>query len=407
MEIGSVLHAMRDPAGLPGYPRLFQALLVLTWTFHIAFVLVTLGAASLAIYSFSKRETNPDWQRLSIALTKVTKVGVSMLIVLGVAPLLFVQVIYDPEWYTANILSARWAVIFIFALIVGYCLWYAFYYANHEGAKRRARWFAIGALTLFCLDGLVMHVFSYQSILPSRWMDWYAPYGVVDTSGSALHAIQWSRFIFIMSLSAPAVGVFLLSYVEYFKIRPDYERSYLDFVRRLGRRFASYGFVLSLIPFMIWQFTNQSGLGLETNPIGWLLALAIILAGTASFRLQAAGNGCLPAGAGVLVLMLLAIWREVIRVHYLGSVGYTVADYRINLDWPSTLLFLLTFVGVGGTVGGFYITLLYRSGRVRGLYEAERSVASLGTAAVAVLVLWIAVFFAFGLVIWLRHSLVS
>ena len=124
--------------GVPAMPVLFQTLMIATWVPHIAFVLLTLGAATLSS-SPSIGGTRTYWERLSIALTKVTKVGVSLLIVLGVAPLLFTQVIYDPQWYASNVLSARWAIAFIFTLIIGYCLWFAFYWGNHEGAKAQRR----------------------------------------------------------------------------------------------------------------------------------------------------------------------------------------------------------------------------------------------------------------------------
>ena len=194
MDIGTIMHTMRDPAGVPAHPVLFQALMVLTWVFHIAFVHLTLGAAGLAIYAFRKGEQNPYWLRMSMAMTKVAKVGVSLLIVLGVAPLLFTQVIYDPQWYASNVLSALWAVGFIFTLIIAYCLWFAFYWSNHEGAKKYIGWYAVIALFLFCVDGLIMHALSYQALLPEQWMSWYAPNGVVDTRGAYLHAIQWPRY---------------------------------------------------------------------------------------------------------------------------------------------------------------------------------------------------------------------
>ena len=124
MDIGSVMHAMRDQAGIPAIPALFQFLMVFTWIFHIAFVTLTLGAAALSDLAFYVHAGNEDWERLSIAMTKVAKVGVSLLIVLGVAPLLFTQVIYDPQWYASNVLSGRWVIGFIASLIVGYCLWF-------------------------------------------------------------------------------------------------------------------------------------------------------------------------------------------------------------------------------------------------------------------------------------------
>jgi hypothetical protein len=206
MDIGSVMQAMRDPAGVPAIPALFQLLMVLTWVFHIAFVNLTLGTAATSIYAFYGHADNAEWRQLSIALTKVAKVGVSLLVVLGVAPLLFTQVIYDPQWYASNVLSARWAMIFIASLIVAYCCWFVFYWGNREGAKRYVGLYAIIGLALFLMDGLIMHALSYQSIQPQHWMDWYAPSGAVDTRGAALHAIEWPRFLFIIPCRRPRLA---------------------------------------------------------------------------------------------------------------------------------------------------------------------------------------------------------
>jgi hypothetical protein len=59
MDIGTVMNTMRDPAGVPAYPVLFQSLMILTWVFHITFVLLALGTAGLAIYSFHRRNKGP------------------------------------------------------------------------------------------------------------------------------------------------------------------------------------------------------------------------------------------------------------------------------------------------------------------------------------------------------------
>jgi hypothetical protein len=64
-------------------------------------------------------------------------------IVLGVAPLLFVQVIYDPFGYTSNVLSACRVIGFILILLVGYTLLYVFSWRNAELAtapKARSAW---------------------------------------------------------------------------------------------------------------------------------------------------------------------------------------------------------------------------------------------------------------------------
>jgi hypothetical protein len=406
MDIGSAMHAMRDSAGVPAVPELFQVLMVLTWIFHIAFVQLALGTSALAIYSFHRRESGPYYETLSIAMTKAAKVSVSLLIVLGVAPLLFTQVIYDPQWYASNVLSARWVIGFILSLIVAYCLWFAFYFANHAGAKRYIGIYAWIAFALFCMDGLIMHALAYQSLLPDRWMDWYAPGGHVDTRGSSLHAIQWPRYLFIMSLAAPAVGIFLQAYSEYFKVRDNHSAEYRAFAQRLGKKIAVVGFGLSFILLLAWQFDLPPQTGLFTHPLGWVLLAAIGLMVLWSSRFSAQTHGYMPVLGGFTVLALLAWWREVIRIHYLTPFHYTITDYPVHADWPTTILFFSTIVGVGGLVGGYYLTLLYRAGRVDGLYVAGPKVARLGTAAVAILALWIAVFFTYGAAIWLRNSFI-
>jgi hypothetical protein len=405
MDIGPIMSGMRDPAGVPAVPQLFQILMVATWVFHIAFVHLTLGAAALSIYAFYKRHAGPYWEQMSIAMTKVAKVGVSLLIVLGVAPLLFTQVIYDPQWYTSNVLSASWAIAFIFTLIIGYCLWFAFYWGNHEGAKRYIGFYAIAGLALFILDGLIMHVLAYQAIQPDKWMQWYAPGGVIDMSGSKLHAIEWPRYLFIMSLAAPAIGLYLIAYADYFAPRQDKSRDYLGFARNLGCSIAVPGLAISSVFSVWWQLDHPAATGLSREPLGWLLPGALlVLAGlTASGYRRLHGYFLLTLGFGLLAI--LAVWREVVRITYLKPFGYVVADYKVHADWPSLVLFFSTLIGVGGLVGGYYLALLYRAGRVEGVYAAETPVARMGTAAVAILAVWIAVFFVYGVGIWIRNAL--
>lgn len=404
MDVGTVLHAMRDPAGIPSHPVVFQVLMIVTWIFHIAFVHMTLGTAALAIYAFYKRAPGTYWEQLSMAMTKAAKIGVSLLIVLGVAPLLFTQVIYDPQWYTASVLSARWLIAFIFTLIIGYCSWFVFYYSNHEGAKKRLGVFALIGLALFLLDGLIMHVLSYQSLLPDQWMNWYAPQGVVDTRGAKLHAIQWPRYLFIISLSLPALGLYLLAYADYFRDRPDRTPAYLAFTRALGHRLAVWGLIIAFALLLTWQLTHPASTRLGEHPVGWLLGASLLALAWWVHRWGMKVHGYLPLLAGLGVVGILAVWRELIRIRYMLPFGYDITDYTVHADWPSMMLFFSTFIGVGGLVGGFFLTAIYRAGRVQGLYTADRNVARLGTAAVVVLGVWITVFFAYGITIWMRHA---
>ena len=101
-----------------------------TFALHIAAVQVMLGAGALTRRGAFSAITY--WRRLAAAMLTTSKIAVSVAIVLGVAPLLFVQVVYDPFWYTSNVLSAWWVIGFIMLLIAGYIAMYVFYWKNHD-----------------------------------------------------------------------------------------------------------------------------------------------------------------------------------------------------------------------------------------------------------------------------------
>ena len=168
-----------------------------------------------------------------------------------------------------------------------------------------------------------------------------------------------------------------------------------------------WGFLGALLLLLGWQFAHPPETGLSAHPLGWILAAALAAMAGWTFKLDASRARYGPLWASLIVLGLLAVWREVIRIAHLSPFGYRVGDYPVHADWPSMLLFFSTLIGVGGLVAGYYLTLIYQSGRTQGMYVASRSVSRLGTAAVVVLAVWIAVFFAYGITIWLRNTFLA
>ena len=108
--------------------------MVLTFALHILFINFTLGASFLAVYGHFKNGEN--WKRLSRATAKAANISISTAMLLGIAPLLFVQVIYDPFWYASNALSAAWVIAFILIMMAAYSSLYVFYLRRE---KRRVK----------------------------------------------------------------------------------------------------------------------------------------------------------------------------------------------------------------------------------------------------------------------------
>lgn len=319
-----------------------------------------------------------------------------MLIVLGVAPLLFTQVIYDPNWYVTNTLSGLWVVGFIYILLAGYSMLYWFYYANKKNSPI-AGMVGIVSLLALIVAGVLMHAFAHESIQVDQWMNWYAPNGIIDNSGTNLH-IDVVRLAFMVSLSAPVVGIFLLNYADYFSKRDDYSVGYIAFVRNLGKKITIGGLLVSAVLFVLWTFT----LNMLFHPlviaivVFVLLLLAMALKGSNSYVMTI---------VLVVAALLISTLREVIRMNIMSKYGYTIYEYPMNIDWPSVIMFLATFVGVGFTAVGFMLTLAWRAGLTKGVYTADGTVTKLANATVTITVIWVVIFLGWGIITVFKNFL--
>ncbi|MEJ2467733.1 MAG: hypothetical protein P8Y65_01990 [Campylobacterales bacterium] len=384
----TLLNALRDPAGVPFYPVVFQALYILTWALHIAFVLLSIGSMSLSLVGSGKQKNNANWKILTAHMIQTGKVSVSLLIVLGVAPLLFTQVIYDPNWYVTNALSGLWVFTFIYALIVGYTTFYWYYYANKKERGRLIGFFSFGVLVF---AGVLMHVFAVESIQPEQWMNWYAPGGVVDTSGLNFH-MDPVRLLFMVSLSAPVVGIFLQNYSDFLSTRKDFTKEYIDFARGLGTKIALVGLLVSAVLFAAWMLQE----GLLFNPLSLAIVAAVLIL---LFMVKSVQRSYLTTLWLVVVALLISGMRELIRFELMDKLGYSIYDYPMNIDWPSVAMFLSTFVVLGFTGVGFIATLSWRAGKTEGVFDAGKDplVTKLANSTIAILIVWCLVYFGWGM----------
>jgi len=399
---GIILEGLRDPAGLPFFPQVFMALSVLTFALHIFTVQLMLGASGVTIWgAFSK---NAHARRLGLSMLNVAKISVSVAIVLGVAPLLFVQVIYDPFWYTSNVLSARYVIGFIIVLIFAYLAIYVYYFRNNHAEPEAARscpGAMILSLVLMLFVGSIMHVLTRQMLFPEEWQNWYAPGGVIDPSGSNYNAFSPFRFSFFILMGVSVVGTWLVAMRAYFSVRDDVDGDYLDFVGALGRKLAVWGTVIALVLGAGWMMTlPEKAAGFAGSPLVWLSAIALIGAGAfaAVNRERGATAALMAPVVGVVAALVVAVAREALRYDILKGVhGYDIATYPVNLDLYSTVLFFGTFAIVGGLVLTYLLGIIWNAGRTQGVYTVGPVLDRIGNAAIWSIALWVVQFFVFGL----------
>jgi len=361
MDTNLMVQALQDPMGVPFYPVVFQGLGILTFALHLFFVNLVLGGALLAAWGHFRSDQR--WHKLSRMLAKVTTINISIAIVLGVAPLLFVQVIYDPFWYTSNLLSAWWAILFLAALILGALAMYVFYLKRKTG-QQRVGGFGLLAAVCILFAGLIIHVLSMQALHPEQWLGWYVSGLKMNTAGWGLNTLQISRLLHFLVPALLNTGIFLMLYAWYFKPRQDLDQTYLAWAAKLGLSLARYAVIATALIGIWWLMGLPAEFSFMTDHslvAGYVLAILLIVL---LFKAQQDPSGYAPAAVvlSLLTLLVMSVSRESLRLSYLKPFGYSVYDYPTTVDWGSTSLFLATFV-LGIVVIAYLLTIAFKAGR--------------------------------------------
>lgn len=401
METGAMLQLLNDPMGVPFYPAVFQALMVLTFGLHLVFVNLSLGTTCLA--ALGRLKGGERWGRLAGGMARAATASVSGAILLGVAPLLFVQVIYDPFWYASSGLSAAWAIGFIFILMAGYA---SLYLAGGDNAGAGAA-FAGFSFAMFLLAGFIMHVIGFQLLQPEKWLGWYTSHGAASTAGTVLHDFSIPRFLHFIVPAFAATGVFLMLYSWYFRAREDADAAYLDWAGRLGSGMAFHATALEIVTGFLWLMVIPRDLSFRSHPLfllGLTMGLGLLgLLYAAWKREKDHHRFAWPAAAAMLATMLeMAAAREALRARTLARFGYAISDHRLNLDWGSTALFFGSFVPCLAVLA-WLLAVAYQSGRVAGRWEAGPGMKAWGKASIGLLAAWLVIVAGLGVVITLRN----
>lgn len=394
----SVLLALRDPAGVPFYPIVFQVLYILTWALHAAFVLLSLGAMGLSLYGSAKGNQDKYWSILTPHLIQTGKISVSILIVLGVAPLLFTQVIYDPNWYVTNTLSGMWIFIFVYTMVVGYSMYYWYYYA-HRAQKTGHSLIGFVSFGILVFAGILMHNFAVTSIMPNQWMNMYAPNGVVNTSGWTFN-LDIIRLAFMVSLSIPVVGIFLQNYSRFLSTRKDFDASFINYTAKLGTNFAVIGLLISAVLFVLWML--QVKYLFHPVSLATMVGVVVLLA-----MAKINSNSYYTTLVLVVVALLISTMRELIRFDIMSGLGYSIYDYPINFEIPSIVMFLSTFLIMGFVGVAYLLTMAWKVGKCEGVFDGSKDVVvtKLGQATLYIMIAWMAIYFAWGITTLFKNTL--
>jgi hypothetical protein len=164
-----------DPAPLPGPPWLFHTLWLVTFSIHLLLMNLVLGGTLLAAFA---KPTQAGTRAMRRLMVETNSWAIALAITFGIAPLLFVQVLYGRFFYSATLLVAWGWLGMLGLLTLGYYMNYVSKFRLRTG-KEPGLALPIAACC-FVLIAVMQVVVNLLHMQPERWER------VADQVGAAL-----------------------------------------------------------------------------------------------------------------------------------------------------------------------------------------------------------------------------
>ncbi len=348
-----------DPLGLPAPAWFLITLLVVTHALHFVFMNFVLGGSWFLVWTSMGRG---DWKRsLSARCLNIMPVALSMAITFGVAPLLFVQVLYGQFFYVSNVLLG-WFWLAILALVmIAFYLVYVLKPALEPTPASKPSWLSpslrlvvnLVAAVLFTGAAFLYTTNAVLSQHPDIWAQARTGHPIQTVWSSV--ALVVPRFLHNAVGALVVTGLWILWIAV---LRGEGEEK--EKGARVGMQLAlgatliqmiiGVWYLLSLPSDVLKGMMTFHSLSVFSLFLGVIFAVGLFIhlffllqdPLHARFRLIAS---CLAAG----VLLMMTITSQGLRQDLLGKY-FTTAQWDVQIQWGPVLLFLVLFLAGVGTV---------------------------------------------------------
>jgi hypothetical protein len=356
-----------DPNPLPAPYWLLKVLLIVTFVLHIVAMNFMLGGGVVALLTRWRRKNRETAARMFLDVAKKMPVLLPATITLGIAPLLFLQVLYGQFFYTSSILMA-WPWFLVLVLLTA--AYYGFYYVSFQGGCEPGRAGAV-MLTSVILVFLVGFLFTNNITLsqtPGRWGEkYFASAGGWHLNLSEPTLIPRYLHFFI---SAVALGGLLLVFMALANWKRD--RAYAGELLQFGGKTFMYATMAQLVVgvvFLVALPAEMRMLFMGMNTEATVLLLVGVVGGLASIFLMSDAlhrenirmAAVVVPAITVVVIASMCVMRDILRDAYLKPY-YQPGQFAVQTQSSVLALFLGLFVaGVA-----LWLAMLWRYGALGG-----------------------------------------
>ena len=319
---------------------LITILHIVTLTLHFAAMNFLFGGTIVLLFG----KMNDKWRDPTVKMyVRLLPTAMAATVTLGVAPLLFVQLVYYQQAYSAAIVSGWLWLGIIDAAIVAYYFFYGASFAADGKPGRMPVFLAISFAMLLFISFVYSTVFSMAE-RPDLYRMLYADNqtGMVVNTDVGSWIFRWLHMV----LGAVTVGGFFVGFIGR-KNEPAFQ---------MGKTFFLFGMVVTMLVGLAYLFTLGDYLRpFMRSPAIWLLMVSIVLSlGSLHFFFKKKWLG---AGLMLFVSMLgMVVIRHILRLIVLEG-HFDPGTIRVAPQWSVFALFLVCFVVAVGLV--WYMLRLY------------------------------------------------
>ena len=359
-----------DPLPLPGPVWLFTALLLVVFTLHVIAMNSALGGGLWTLWNYllGRHSDHPYSRRLANELSQMLPTFLAFTVTLGVAALLFVQVLFGNFLYTSSILIGSLWLAVIPLVMVAYYGFYYFSYTAEQGKGIAGCVLAISVCVLLCIAFILVNNITLM-LSPARWLAMYRAH----PNGWNLNLCDHSVIPRYLHIVNGAIAVFsaILAQFGMRKLKADAEygrwlvqRAALVFAACTGLQFLLGMWLLLAIPrdiAMLLLRDPLAGSVFGLALISVISSMLLILLGSLSPKPAPLVN----AGFAIslVTLFLMVSLRYLLRMAYLRPYLHLEA-LAVRPQVGVIAIFLLLFVGGLATVG-YMLWLVSRGAKTR------------------------------------------
>ncbi len=316
----------------------FKLLLMLVFPLHLLLMNAMLGTTAITVYAGLKRDGS--YKRLAHELAKVIPFLIAFAVNIGVAALLFLQVLYGNMFYTSSVLIGAFWISVIPLLIIAYYAAYIFDFRFL--AAKRPPTLAIGLSLLIFLS--IAFVFSNNMTLmlePENWSIYFT-----HLAGTALNLADpmlLPRYLHFMIGGVAVGGLFVALYG---KLRKGLDPVVRGVAESTGMKVftiftglqigAGFIFLLSLRRNVMLLFMGGNLTVTVIFIAGVVIALLVLVAGQK-------GKVYLCAALVIPLVYLMAFLRDFVRTGYLEPV-FSPKHLQVIPEYSPMLLFLAVLI---------------------------------------------------------------